>query len=68
MKLHLLKVHLQKFPSTPVTQKCQILSCDTLVTNERRFRNLLSYVRDEHTLGIFKSHNKEEEELKKTAE
>jgi len=33
--LYLLKVHLQKFLSIPITQKCQILSCDTLVANER---------------------------------
>jgi len=31
----MLKVHLQTFLSIPVTQKCQILSCDTLVANER---------------------------------
>jgi hypothetical protein len=35
MTLHPLKVHLQTFLSTPITQKCQILSCDTLVENER---------------------------------
>jgi len=35
MTLYLLKVHLQMFFSIPVTQKCQILSCDTLVTNEQ---------------------------------
>jgi hypothetical protein len=35
MTLYLLKVHLQTFLSTPITQKCQILSCDTLVANER---------------------------------
>ena len=35
MTLCLLKVHLQTFLSIPVTQKCQILSCDTLVANER---------------------------------
>jgi hypothetical protein len=35
MTLYLLKVHLQTFLSIPVTQKCQILSCDTLVANER---------------------------------
>ena len=34
MTLYLLKVHLQTFLSIPVTQKCQILSCDTLVANE----------------------------------
>ena len=33
--LYLLKVHLQTFLSVPITQKCQILSCDTLVANER---------------------------------
>ena len=33
MTLYLLKVHLQTFLSTPITQKCQILSCDTLVAN-----------------------------------
>jgi hypothetical protein len=36
MTLNLLKVHLQKeFLPIPITQKCQILSCDTLVANER---------------------------------
>ena len=35
MTLHLLTVHLQTFLSIPITQKCQILSCDTLVVNER---------------------------------
>jgi len=35
MTLYLLKMHLQTFLSIPRTQKCQILSCDTLVTNER---------------------------------
>jgi hypothetical protein len=34
MTLYMVKVHLQTFLSTPVTQKCQILSCDTLVANE----------------------------------
>jgi len=34
MTLYLLKVLLQTFLSTLITQKCQILSCDTLVTNE----------------------------------
>jgi hypothetical protein len=28
--LYLLKVHLQTFLAIPITQKCQILSCDTL--------------------------------------
>ena len=35
MTLYLLKVHLQTFLSTPITQTCQILGCDTLVANER---------------------------------
>jgi len=35
MILYPLKVHLQTFCPTPITQKCQILSCDTLVANER---------------------------------
>ena len=33
MTLYLLKVHLKTFLSIPITQKCQILSCDTLVAN-----------------------------------
>jgi hypothetical protein len=35
MTLYLLKVHQQTFLSIPITQKYQILSCDTLVANER---------------------------------
>ena len=35
MTLYLLKTHLQTLLSIPITQKCQILSCDTLVANER---------------------------------
>jgi len=35
MTLYLLKVHLQTFLSVPITQKYQILSCDTLVANVR---------------------------------
>jgi hypothetical protein len=35
MTLYLLKVHLQTFLSIAITQKCQILSRDTLVANER---------------------------------
>jgi len=35
MTLYLLKFHLQTFLSIPITQKCQILSCDTLAANER---------------------------------
>ena len=33
--MYLLRVHLQTFLSVPLTQKCQILSYDTLVANER---------------------------------
>ena len=35
MTLYLLKVHLQAFLNTPIIKKCQILSCDTLVANQR---------------------------------
>jgi hypothetical protein len=35
MTLYLLKVYPQTFLSIPITEKCQILSCDTLVANER---------------------------------
>ena len=35
MTPYLLQVHLQTFISIPITQKCQILSYDTLITNER---------------------------------
>ena len=35
MTLYLLKVHLQTFLSIPITQKCQILTCDPLFANER---------------------------------
>jgi len=35
MTLYLLKVHLQIFLYLPVTQKCEIVSCDTIVANKR---------------------------------
>jgi len=35
MTLYPLKLHLQTFLSIQITQKCQILSCDALVANER---------------------------------
>jgi len=45
----MLKVHLQTFFfSIPVTQKCQILSCDTLVANERRVSSLSYLALNEH--------------------
>ena len=37
MTLYLLKVHLKTFLSIPITQKCQILSCEFLVANERHY-------------------------------
>ena len=36
LTLYLLKVHLQTFLSIPITQKCQTLSCDILVANQRK--------------------------------
>jgi len=42
MTLYLLKAHLQTFLSILVTQKCQILSYDTLVANERYIVTILS--------------------------
>jgi len=46
MTLYLLKVHPQTFLCIPITQKCQILSCDTLVANERNavHRSVYLYV------------------------
>jgi len=38
--LYLLKVHLQTFPSMPITQQWSILSCDTLVTTQRYIRRM----------------------------
>ena len=38
MTLYLLKVHMQTFLSISITQKYRILSCDTLVANERYCR------------------------------
>ena len=35
MALYLLEVHLKTLPSIQITQKCQILSCETFVKNER---------------------------------
>jgi hypothetical protein len=41
MTLYLLKVHLRTFLSIRITQKCQILSCDTLVANECYIKRLI---------------------------
>jgi len=42
MTLYLSNVHTQTLPSTPITQKCQILSCDTLVTNEQYKKTIVN--------------------------
>jgi len=44
MTLYLLKVHLQMFLSIPLTKKCQILSCDSLVANEKNVQLCLHVV------------------------
>jgi hypothetical protein len=36
MTLYLLRLHLQTFLPIPITKKCQILSSDTLVANEKK--------------------------------
>jgi hypothetical protein len=41
MTLYLLKVHLQTFHIIPINKECQILTCDTLVANERHMRAIL---------------------------
>jgi hypothetical protein len=64
MTLCLLKVHLQTFLSIALTKKCQILSCDTLVANERygsSFRTNISApkktaARSSETLDSMTSH------------
>jgi hypothetical protein len=43
MTQYMLKVLLQTFLSIPITQKCQILSCDTLVANEWCFVSLSNW-------------------------
>jgi len=50
MTLYLLKVHLQTFLSIPVTQKCQISSCDSVLVGVR-------YISTPHSLqwtGVIK--------------
>ena len=44
MTLQLLKVHLQTFLSIPITQKWQLLSCNTLVANERSSAQCMSII------------------------
>jgi len=54
MTLYLLKVHRQTFISIPITQKCQILNCDTLVANERlRTYNSQHKIGEEHFSRAF---------------
>ena len=50
--LYLLKVHLQTFLSIPLTQKCQILSCDTLVAN-KRYINKIYFIQSNHCATTF---------------
>jgi len=55
MTLYLFKVHLQTFLSIKITQKCQILSCDTHVANERyvgRKRQMLILLRSVVTVYV----------------
>jgi len=52
MALYLLKVLLQKFLSVPITQKCQILSCDTCVAYERYVPHIASFRRRGASVGI----------------
>jgi hypothetical protein len=49
--LYSLKVRLQTFLSIPVTQKCQILSCDALVANERNVLRRWVEVSGNHTVN-----------------
>ena len=52
MTLNLLKVHMQTFLSLPITQKSQILSCDTLVANERYSESACQGYQDRNHKGI----------------
>jgi len=52
MTLCLLKVHPQTFLSIPISQKCQILSCDTLVANDRHIQ--LYIIEPKHMKGCEK--------------
>jgi hypothetical protein len=51
-----LKVHLQTFLSVPVTQKCQILSCDTLVANKRYGLHLHGSQHNDKSIGKMSSY------------
>ena len=51
MTLYLLEVHLQSFLSIPITQKCQILICDTFVENERYVLRRWVQVSGNHTVN-----------------
>ena len=55
MTLYLLKVHLQMFLSIPITQKCQILSCDALVANKQYGLLVTTRQREERRLRVFEN-------------
>jgi hypothetical protein len=40
------KMHLQSFPSVPLTENCRILSCDTLVANEQYIFNITKFKKE----------------------
>ena len=48
MTLYLLKVHLQTFLCIPISNKCQILSCDTILANELYVNNYLFLIAQLH--------------------
>jgi hypothetical protein len=50
MTLYLLKVRLQTFLSIAITQKCQILSCDTLVANERYVEKIQVWLKSKYVV------------------
>ena len=52
MTLYIFKVHLQTFLSIPINQKFQILSCDTLVANERYVPHLSAPFRSFQFLSL----------------
>jgi hypothetical protein len=57
MTLYLLKVYLKTFLSITITQKCQILACDTLVANKRyvlTFQTVVSLISCDAVTIFFK--------------
>jgi hypothetical protein len=57
MTLYLLKVHLQTFLSIPITQKCQILSFNAPVANERyiasKVQNIMQWIEEYSVVNEF---------------